>query len=266
MPLMPERWEKPFDVCSQKAIIEATMHFPSQADAEKRRRLGCFLDFHRSVDFDLLASDDDETYGARHVILGYEGRYLEELQTSYEDVFSGAFYAAHWLRYRLYASRQFPDLNSSSKWVYYIRNDVAHKLPRHWARGHITFNRARKKFASVAHLWLALFDETGPGLTPFPRVGAPRRPPPPRQRGHFERVFLARAKSYYSLAQELGVYGDGPGKISIGEVWQLPDEIGLVPIPEFDKPDLLVDDFDAEWYLEQYKDWIKKNKPALASA
>lgn len=249
MPLFPERLPQPFHVCSQKAIIEATMHFPLAEDAERRGQLACFLDFHRSVSFDILTADD--SCSGREVYLAYHGRYLDELGTSYDDIFARSFYAAHWLRYRLYASLHFPQLNSTNRWEYYVANDVVHKLPDHWNKGRTRFIEARKEFASVAHLWLAKFDEQGPGLNPFPREGFVPQPPPWPNPNYFER-FLRRANGYFLAAKSAGLYGNRPGQFPLDDVWQLGEMTGTVPVPELDTPDLLVPDFDPEWYRDDY--------------
>lgn len=250
MPLFPERWAHPYDVCSQKAIIEATMHFPMDVDIARRKQLACFYDFHRSV----WIEDDElveDTYSRRHVFLAYNGRDIDELGSSDDQILSRSYYAAHWLRYRLWAHRHHPDQNSNNRWEYYVEEDVIHKLPSHWIKGRTKFVEARKEFASVAHLWLARFDWTGPGLTPFHREGVERRPSPLPRPGHYER-FLRRANGYFLAARVAGLYGDRPGQFPLEDVWQLDETNGADPVPELETPDGLVPDFDPEWYRQRY--------------
>ncbi|PWK59690.1 hypothetical protein C8K44_1438 [Aminobacter sp. AP02] len=254
MPTIPDTLELPFDGCSFEAIVQATMFYPAQDDARKRHHLACHFDVSANINIDAIGQDDAITISGRRLRTLYLARCFDDFGSSYEDLLASGYYAAHWLRYRLYAAQTYNALGTNNRWQFYMLDEIVHKIPATWPKGRKFIDTARVGYAPVAHLWLAWYDQYHEGLNLF----VTKIPPAPNFRGpRFRQAgverLLRRSKSYFEAARAADLYRGRDGLPGLDAVWQLPDFVVGDPLPEVATPDLLVPDFDPDDTFGRYE-------------
>jgi hypothetical protein len=241
--------------------IYGVMHYPAEKDRAKRDKLADWFEARRfawDVEEKIEAGNRDR-YTNWHIKVLSRGRTVEQMGGCQRKIALSAFYAAHWLRFRLYMGNDAGASGSHGKWERYIVN---HLFPntesRRWPHQRDTLNQGRKAYASVAHLWLACMDNVhfadkvveGPdrdgGLIPFAVSLAPFF-------GSFLQEALPRAQALHHAALAMGIFRDPRNSVKEEHLWRLPDSIKPTPLPPFATADFVVRDFDREAFLQRYE-------------
>lgn len=250
MKIIGEGWEEPFDECSLEAKALATMFYPSSQDVEKRQKLAAAYHTEELMIGARQADTGSTNLTLNDIALVSHSRAAHELGDDSEKLALQGFYAAHWLRYRLYASQEYPAIGSNNRWEFYVQFDLRHKLPERAGRNRNWCNDARAHNTPVAHLWAAWFDRR-PGLRYYR--------PPSVNRGLGSGVeardqydFLGRAMGYFEAAREARLLSGRRGLPSLEDVWQLPVGTEAEPIRDLTAPDALVPDFDPAFLQGAY--------------
>lgn len=246
MPIIPTNRPALFDRCGFWPITQAVMYYPrvearGTAYARKQRSLVHYFEtqtVRASSDLD----PEGELFTAWHVRVAQNGRSLKDLEDQPLHIYRSAFYAAQWLRYRIFASRNAPDHNSNGKSDFYAARILPLHLPWEYLfQSEVHILKGRKAYAPVAHLWAACMDDPDfmqrlaenrlqvPSLLAMASANILRL-----HRKHL----LTRAQAYFRAAVAAGVFGNGKGSLPLDQVWQLPEDIAPATDVTFDTPDL----------------------------
>lgn len=258
MPIITEAWDGDFRLLSDRSKILATMYYPSAEQVERRRHFACLEHAPwkslQDAPLDSMVSMRVQDIHA----MAYSG-YVGDFSLEWKKIEAEAYFAAHWLKYRLYASINEPPINSSVQWDYYALSVISKKLPKTWQRGKNNIQDARKNYGTVAHLWLAHFEDRG-----FVELNPSARRPPSVRTGvaglahdPFSR-FLRRAGAYYRAAMDFGVFDETRAKPGRDEIWQLPDYVEPGPLPAITAPSL-GDAFNPIAIHEGYLKWLRRD-------
>lgn len=269
MPIITEGWDGDFRLLSDRSKILATMYYPSAEQVEQRRHFACL----EHAPWNILKDAPLESTVTMRVqdihAMAYSG-YVSDFSIEWTKIQAESYFAAHWLKYRLYASINELPINNTVHWGRYASRVISKKLPQTWQRGKNSIQDFRTKFGTVAHLWLAHFDNRGfveldPSRIRIPgvRTGMAALAHDP-----FDR-FLRRAAAYYRAAMDFGVFDETRAKPGRDEVWQLPDHVEPGPLPAITTPSL-GDAFDPVAIHEDYLQWLRKGdgdyyRPPLAA-
>jgi len=243
-------------------MFRAIMHYPKNKDSNKQRRLAAWFST-RPLVYEAKQSIMMGRYSSYDIELLDEARSFEDLGGKPDIMHRRGFFAAHWLRYRLYAAAHKPELGSTERWTAYVIENLLSELPQHWRTHFNTFEADRRAYAAAAHLWLANFDERNEGLrlTPRPRpdlTGFSRLNMfdglyPDERRARVERLY-SRAKAYFALGKAAGLYGNSRGQIRLDDVWTLSDQSKPATMQSPESPDLLVAEFDPDEFTRICKE------------
>ena len=270
MPRFPDTRSGPFESCSSEAVFRAIMQYPKRGDAEKRLRLAMWYSTRQMVheagddcpsrDFYSLY-DVEKLDVARCIRQVDKARTVQELGDDPAMIHRKGFLAAHWLRYRLYAAAHDRRLGTTDKWQIYVSAHLLPELKKDWPTHYNSFQRDRREFAPVAHLWLSYFEHRDDDgyMNYTPRL----RPVSLERLNRFEHEndddrraraasLLSRAKAYFELGQAAGLYGGRSGQISLDDAWLVPDTVQADDLAAPLSPDLAVKEFDADEFLRDY--------------
>lgn len=215
------------------AVVLSTMHFPSADDGEKRKALA---DLYRAqklltnVAFDDPEEEPTVSLTAPQIALLRRGRTISELVPDLNIHLRNGFIAGHWMTFRIFASREYPVLNSTNRWLDYASAFLLPELPSDgfkWPIDPKQIGIIQREYGPAAHLWAAATYNQSfrRNLLSRGRIDWLPKVAWSIISGHKAHSLMSLAKGFLDAAIEGKLFKNRRSGLQLEDVWTLPSFI-----------------------------------------